>query len=125
MSNTDEVISAFLDDEPFDSSQLAEALSESSGRDVLIELVALRHLVQPEANASRQLVERQPRRSTLRVLAAVAAVLVALVGGYLTGERRGERAAVVAPAATVVAPAATRVVEAASAWQEVPPGRMQ
>lgn len=116
MSDTHEVISSFLDDEPFDSSQLAEALSEPSGRDLLVELVALRHLVQPEAKAPHESFERRPRRSALRALAAVAAVLVALVGGYLVGEFRGQ-------SALSEAPTATRVVEAASAWQEVPVGR--
>ena len=39
MNNTHDVISAFLDDEPFDSSTLAEALSEPAGRDLLIDLI--------------------------------------------------------------------------------------
>jgi hypothetical protein len=118
MSDTHEVISAFLDDEPFDPSQLAEALGEPSGRDLLIELVALRHLVQPGAKAARGSFERWSTRSALRALGAVAALLVALVGGYLAGEYRSS-------SALSEAPTATRVVEAASAWQEVPAGRMR
>jgi hypothetical protein len=117
MNVTHDVISAFLDDEPFDSRQLADALSEPAGRDLLIELLALRHLVQPAAKALPS-IERQPRRSPLYALVAAAAVLVALAGGYLAGERRGERA-------ISEAPMATRVIEAASAWQDVPAGRMR
>jgi hypothetical protein len=118
MSDTHDVISAFLDDEPFDSSQLAEALSERAGRDLLLDLLALRHLVQPQGNEVTAPFEQQPRRSALQALVAIAAILVALAGGYLVGQRRGGTA-------LSEAPPATRVVEAPAAWQEVPPGRMR
>ena len=53
MSDTHAVISAFLDDEPFDPVALADALSDPAGRALLIDLLALRHIVQPEeASAS-------------------------------------------------------------------------
>ncbi len=41
MSSTHEVISAFLDEEPFDSEELMDALSDPAGRALLIDLVAL------------------------------------------------------------------------------------
>ncbi|MPY89125.1 MAG: hypothetical protein GEU99_14515 [Luteitalea sp.] len=118
MSDRHEVISAFLDDEPFNSSTLAEALSEPAGRDLLIDLMALRHLMQTEGKEAPAFAVRKPRRSAPRALAAVAAILVALVGGYLVGERRGEMA-------TSGPPPATRVVQAPAAWQDVPLGRMR
>jgi hypothetical protein len=118
MSDTHEVISAFLDDETFDPGQLAEALSEPGGRDLLLDLLALRHLVQPQGNDVPASFEQQPRRSPLRALVAVAAVLVALAGGYFVGQGRSGTA-------LSEAPAATRVVEAPAAWQEVPLGRMR
>jgi hypothetical protein len=118
MSDTHEVISAFLDDEPFDASRLAEALSESGGRDLLIDLVALHHLTQMESREAAALAVQKPRRSALRALAAVAAVLVVFVGGYVVGERRTELV-------SSAPPAATRIVEAPAAWQELPSGRMQ
>jgi hypothetical protein len=117
MSDTREVISAFLDDEPFDSRELAVALSEPAGRDLLIELIALRHLTLAEGKDGPALTRQQSRRSSWRALIAAAAVLVALVGGYLAGQRRSE-------AAMSVAPPATRVVEAPAAWKNVPSGRM-
>ena len=116
MTQSHDVISAFLDDEPFDATELAGALSDPAGRDLLIELVALRHLVQPDANAARA-IERRPARSALRLAAAAAAVVVALAAGYAIGERRAETVA-------DVLPAPTRVVEATSAWQEVPAGSL-
>lgn len=116
MSDTHEVISAFLDDEPFDSRELAKALSEPAGRDLLIDLIALRHLTQIDGKEASPLRDRTPWRSSLRAIAAVAAVLVALVGGYVVGERRNEEA-------RSVAPPATRVVQAPAAWQDVPAGR--
>jgi hypothetical protein len=118
MSDTHEVISAFLDDEPFNSSKLAEALSEPAGRDLLIDLMALRHLTLIEGKGAQALTDQEPWRSSLRAIVAVAAVLVALVGGYLVGERRG----VVAISA---APPATRVVQPTAAWQELPLGSMR
>ena len=116
MSDTREVISAFLDDEPFDPGSLAQALGEPGGRDLLMDLVALRHLVQPDGRETPALAGRSPRR-VLPALVAAAAILVALVGGYVAGARRSEELS--------AAPPATRVVQAPAAWQVVPPGRMQ
>jgi hypothetical protein len=105
VSSTHEVISAFLDDELFDPQELASALSEPSGRALLIDLIALRQIVQPTEAApvirAADLVRRRPWR-----LAAAAAVLFcALAGGYLTGERR-------AVTTSSEAPPPTRVVAA-------------
>ena len=115
MSDAHEVISSFLDDEPFNPDRLAEALGEPAGRDLLIDLIALRHLTLDEGNDAPALTDRQPRRSSWPALAAVAAVLVALVGGYLAGQRRSE-------VTLSVAPAATRVVQAPAAWKTLPSG---
>jgi hypothetical protein len=110
MNDTHEVISTFLDDEPFDPGQLAQALSEPDGRALLIDLVALRHVIQPGKDA---VFERPTKRTGLRALIAVAAMLVALVGGYLVGQRRTEMA-------QSEAPPATRVIEAPAEWRVLP-----
>lgn len=110
MNDTHAVISAFLDNEPFDAGELAEALSDPSGRDLLIDLVALRHVVQPDDTA----VLHHERRSAWRPWLAAAAVLLALGGGYVIG---GSRATVDASEP----PAATRVVQADD-WRSLPNG---
>ena len=112
MNETYAVISAFLDDEPFDAAELAAALTEPEGRALLIDLVALRHLVQPDEMV--EIAAVRPRRSPWRPLLATAAMLVALAGGYLIGDRRGT-VDVDAP------PAPTRVVQE-TVWQTLPPG---
>jgi hypothetical protein len=117
MRDTDEVISAFLDDERFDPSQLAAALSEPEGRAFLLDSLALRHLVQAQGHQAPASWEHQQRRASLKALVAVAAVFVALAGGYFVGQRGG-----VVPSE---APPATRVVDAPAAWQEVLPERMR
>jgi hypothetical protein len=43
-----EVVSAFLDDEPFDPAELARALADPAGRQLLLDSVALRTLVRDE-----------------------------------------------------------------------------
>lgn len=111
MNDTHVIISAFLDDEPFDSRELGEALSDPEGRALLIDLVALRHLVQPDEGVATS---RTERRSAWRPLLAAAAMLVALAGGYAIGERRGADA-------TSDPPAPSRVVQA-NEWQPVPAG---
>ena len=50
MTNHD-TISAFLDNEPFDPQELAAALAEPEGRELLLDLVALRALVAGEPAA--------------------------------------------------------------------------
>ena len=112
MNDRHTVISALLDDEPFDAAELGAALSDPDGRALLIDLVALRHIAQPDDMIGAA--EIRTRGSRWRPLLATAAMLVALAGGYLIGERQGATD-------TVSAPAPTRVVEA-NAWQPVPPG---
>jgi hypothetical protein len=116
MSETHDVISAFLDDEPFEPAQLAEALGEPGGRELLLDLLALRQLSQPPAGEGAAAFA-PPRRSALRALAAVAAVLVALAGGYVVGQRQGGDV-------PSEAPPATRVIDAPAEWRVVPAGRL-
>ena len=47
MDNHD-VISAFLDNEPFDAAELARALADPQGRELLLDLLAVRALVRNE-----------------------------------------------------------------------------
>jgi hypothetical protein len=115
MNDTHTVISAFLDDEPFDGAELAAALSDPGGRALLIDLVALRHLAQPDDMIG--VAETRTRSSKWRPLLATAAMLVALAGGYFIGERRA------APDPSGP-PAATRVVQA-NDWQPLPGGGRQ
>ena len=112
MSTTQDVISAFMDDEPFDGHDLAAALSAPEGRELLLDLVALRHLAQPNAAQTSVAGIPPPRPSTLRMALAAAVMIVAIAGGYFTGQRRSE-------GGTTTAPPATRVVEAPAAWQDV------
>jgi len=113
MSDTHDVISAFLDDEPFEPAALDRALADPVGRTLLLDLIALRHASQPDEPIARPVIARAPSR--VRLFLAAAAVLVALAGGYQLGQRR-ENDNNARP------PAPTRVVPAAVAWQEVPNG---
>ena len=114
MSDTHAVISAFLDDEPFDPADLAEALSSPAGRALLIDLVALRHIVQPDDAIASAAPASPARRFSVRPLLAAAAMLVALAGGYFMGERRS-------PLEIPEPPAPTRVVQETT-WQILPTG---
>jgi len=111
MSDPHEVISAFLDDEPFDPNQLAQALAEPDGRALLIDLLALRHVIQPGKEAGS--FSRSRSRQGLRALMAAAALVVALLGGYVVGQRSTD-------SVQSGAPPATRVVDAPAAWQALP-----
>jgi hypothetical protein len=105
MSGTHEVISAFLDDEPFDPQELTNALSDPAGRALLIDLIALRGIVQAIDAAPAIRPANPVRRRPWRVAAAAAALLLALAGGFLAGERR-----IVTTSSE--APPPTRVVQA-------------
>ena len=104
MEANHEVISAFLDNERFDPSELAEALADPAGRTLLIDLVALGHLVQP---APTPAVGRA--RWTPRYLAfAAAGLLLAVATGYVAGVRQSDMASTRAPEPTRVVSLADR-----------------
>ena len=105
MSSTYEVISALLDDQPFDSEELADALSDPAGRALLIDLATLRRIVQPIEAAPAIPAATPARQRPWRIVAAAAALFLALGGGYLAGERR-------AVTTSPEAPPPTRIVEA-------------
>jgi hypothetical protein len=115
MSNTHEVISAFLDDEPFDFQDLATALDDPDGRALLIDLLALRRIVQPTDAIPTGRFVRPTFRFRLRPALAAAAVLLALGTGFVLGERRTSTA-------VSQAPPPTRVVQVDASWQTVPGG---
>ena len=116
MDDMHSTISAMLDNEPVDAAALAAALETREGRELLLDLVALRHLVQAPAASPAGTMMRRPQS----VWRLVAAVVIAAVSGYAIGERRG------APEAAVTgAPLPTRVVESSATWQPLPPGGLQ
>ena len=88
MSSSHEVISAFLDDETFDSQELADALSDPAGRALLLDLVALRRLVQPAEDVPPIRVANPVRRPVWHIAAMAAAIALAVASGYVAGERR-------------------------------------
>ena len=112
MNSNHEVISAFLDDEPFEPQALADALADPRGRELLIDFVLLRHMADSEDPAS--VATPTPARLSKRplYLVAAAAVIVALLGGYQLGQRQSTDDA-------RQPPAPTRVVQSESAWQEL------
>ena len=116
MNTNHEVISAFLDDEPFEPQALTEALADPAGRELLIDFILVRHVAESEESAS--VVKPTPGPGSKRpvYLVAAAAVLVALLGGYQLGQRQ-------LPDDSPPPPAATRVVQSAPVWQEVGGGR--
>jgi hypothetical protein len=112
MTINGEVISAFLDDEAFEPQELSDALSHPAGRELLIDLVLLRHVAQSDESAHIVTAAPVPRPKRPLYALAAAAVLVALLGGYHLGQQQS------APASQQP-PAATRVVQAEPVWQEV------
>jgi hypothetical protein len=112
MNTNHEVISAFLDDEPFVPQALAEALADPAGRELLIDFVLLRHVAESEESAA--VVTPAPALRSKRpvYLVAAAAVVVALLGGYQLGRRQSTDD-------SLGPPAATRVVQSEPAWQEL------
>ncbi|HEX5070367.1 MAG TPA: hypothetical protein VFV78_09150 [Vicinamibacterales bacterium] len=140
MNNHEDVISAFVDNEPVSAGDLAAALAAPDGRDYLIDLLVLRGIVSdglPDALKPGGAIGRvQPpgaRRSTPAFwlpVAAAALVAIGLGAGFVAG-RALDRPAPVTPspvvtqspaadAARAVAPAPTHVIrmEKGIDWNE-------
>jgi hypothetical protein len=88
MKTYHDVISAFIDDEAFDAGELGLALADPEGRALLLDLVALRSLVQPAPTApARSVAATRSPITPMRALAMAAALLLAIGGGYVGGHR--------------------------------------
>ena len=116
-----DVISAFVDNEPFDAEALARARAEPGGRDLLIDFIALRNVVSADGTVEQR-ISIVPPRSRWREGIAAAAVIAALAGGYAAGRVQTE------PATSrdeISAPEPTRVVELRPGveWQPASGGR--
>lgn len=109
-----EVISAFLDNEPFDASELGRALAEPSGRELLVDLLALSAVVREESVDARPVASNNKRPARAWWLVSAAAVALAVAGGFAMGAARGARVAVTPKAA----PAPTVVVTNEIGWHE-------
>jgi hypothetical protein len=113
MNYRHEVISAFLDDDPYELADLAAALDEPAGRALLVDLLALRRIVQPADTIPMTPAVHLAARRSLRPVLAVAAVVVALIGGYAMGTGR-------ARTVDTAAPPPTRIVQVTSTGQGLP-----
>src|SRR5262245_61013507 len=102
MNTAHEVISAFLDDEPFDPQELAKALDDPAGRTLLVDSVLLRRIVQPADALPAMKVLVPLRRYGWRALAAAAMFVVAVASGYLLGGQRSTESLNEAPQPTQV-----------------------
>jgi hypothetical protein len=105
-----EVIASFMDGERVDADAFKRALGTEEGRDYLVDLVALRAVVERDTTALSAIA---PRRRRLKGwLAAAAAVTVLACGSYLLGARTADsRAPALGTPAADPPPAPTRVIE--------------
>ena len=120
-----DTIAAFIDGEPVLPDQLRDALSRAEGRDYLIDLLALRDMVvsDPVEAAPSASAVSPWRRTAWRGLAAAAALVLAVSGGYVYGQRSAPQppGAIAAAPPTDVAPAPTLVVTV-DQWHDVKKG---
>jgi hypothetical protein len=113
-----DVISAFLDNEPFDSEELSDALSTENGRRMLVDLIALRSVVQPALAT----VVDAPIASARFHWQWVAAAVVMLIAGFALGHQVARSADPSPGVSAVVAPAPTAgfKFEPGVNWRETP-----
>ena len=120
-----EIIAAFVDGERVDPEALKTALETPEGRDYLVEMIALHEVVTHELIPPAV----APARPSSRwLLAAAAAIVLSLAGGYSLGHRATPadgNAALSAPSADAVAPPPTRVIEVRPGSSYVNEGRKQ
>jgi hypothetical protein len=88
------VVAALADGEPVDAAALKVALDDPAVREYLVDLIALRQSVGTMSELPPvQWRERRSFRSRAGWMAAAAAVVISLAGGYVAGQRTVQAAA--------------------------------
>jgi len=126
-----ETLASWADGEPVDRTSVLEALATTTGREYVVDLMALRHLVATTPMASHSTwpaaaVDAPHRRSLWPALVATAAAVACVVGGYAFGRMSGPAPAsadvevIPAAAPSLSAPAPTHVIrfETGVDWRE-------
>jgi hypothetical protein len=92
MTDLHNVIAAFVDGERVASAELAHALAAPEGREYLIDVLALRELVNddPDLVSGREIVRKESLFSWPRLSVAAALLVTVTLGGYFAGVRQGE-----------------------------------
>lgn len=103
-----DVISAFLDNEPFDPRELSASLATPEGRDLLLDLIALRAVMQP---AEPMPVSTPARGRVFHWGFAAAAAALMLASGYVVGRQFAPDPVASQATATITAPEPTAVFE--------------
>ena len=114
-----EIVAAFVDGERVDAQALKSALAQAEARDYLADLIALREVM--AQGGSTPAPAARPSRRWL--IAAAAAVMLSLSGGYALGLRlAGTATSDGSVVANTPAPQPTRVIEVAPGASNVPQG---
>lgn len=112
------VVAAFVDGERVDAQALKAALAQAEARDYLAELLALREVI--ALNGAPVAAATRPGRRW--IIAAAAAVILSLSGGYALGLRLGAAQASDAAGVSDSAPQPTRVIEVSPGASYAPQG---
>jgi hypothetical protein len=110
------VISAFIDNEPFDPIELRDALATAEGREELLDLIALRQVIQPAAEV---VAVAAPVRMTMRWTLAAAAAVVLLLGGYTVGRTTTENTGAATTQISAPEPTAVFTFEPGKNWNDI------
>ena len=82
--DTHDVISAFIDNEPFDAAELGRALAQPGGRELLLDMIALRTLVQEDGvTAATAAKAAAPARTMWMAVGFLAASIVFAIASAL------------------------------------------
>jgi hypothetical protein len=120
MTNTYfDIVAAFVDGERVDAQTLKAALVHAEARDYLAELLALREII-AQTGPSPTVVGARPSRRWL--VAAAAAVVLSLGGGYALGLRLGSVQVDRGSVTETAAPKPTRIIEVAPGTSNVSQG---
>ena len=107
-----DVITAFIDNELFEATTLGDALATTEGRALLLDLVALRDIVQPEDRVVPVRRSRMP--SHFLWVAAAAGIVISAIAGFQVGATRD--------GSTQAPPPAPTVVVTVPAWTDISTG---